>query len=130
MAAAALLLLPAVALGEDAAPAFTARRPSGRRRRRGDADGSAAWTGTPDPTAKYTWRRCRATGGSCDPIAGNNAPQYVVTTADVGFRLGVRITLKNKVDTVDPTPSVTTDVVVAASIPTPSPTRPASAAAA
>jgi hypothetical protein len=125
MAAAALLLWPAAALGEDAAPAFTVLPTI-----TGDAvvgatlTAQAKWTGEPAPVAKYTWRRCRATGGACDPIAGNNAPQYVVTAADLGFRIGVRIALKNKLGTVDPTPSVTTDVVVAAPIPTPSPPGP------
>jgi hypothetical protein len=47
-----------------------------------------------------------------------------VTAADVGFRLGVRIALKNRAGQVEPTPSVTTDVVVAAPIPTPSPPAP------
>jgi hypothetical protein len=44
-----------------------------------------------------------------------------VTSADLGFRLGVRITLKNKVDSIN-LQSVTTAVVVAASTPDPTPT--------
>jgi hypothetical protein len=79
------------------------------------------WTGEPAPTVKYQWRRCPATGGSCDPIAGATTATYVVTTADVGFRLGVRITLKNKVNSIN-VQSVTTAVVVVAPGPTPTPT--------
>ena len=44
-----------------------------------------------------------------------------MTTADLGFRLGVRITLKNKVDSIN-LQSVTTAVVVAAAPPRPTPT--------
>ena len=118
---AALLLWPALALGADA-PAFTSPPTV-----QGDAvvgatlTGVATWTGDPAPTAKYQWRRCPATGGSCDQIADATAATYVVTTADLGFRLGVRITLKNKVDTVN-AQSVTTAVVVAAAPPGPTPT--------
>ena len=70
IAVAALLLWPSAALAEDAAPAFTVLPTI-----KGDAvvgatlTAQAEWTGSPDPTPKYTWRRCRATGGACDPIA-------------------------------------------------------------
>ena len=125
MAAAALLLWPSAALAEDSAPAFTVLPTI-----KGDAvvgatlTAQATWTGEPAPMVRYTWRRCRATGGTCEAIADAAAAQYVVTAADLGFRIGVRIALKNKLGTVDPTPSVTTDVVVAAPIPTPSPPGP------
>jgi hypothetical protein len=125
MAAAALLLSPSAALAEDSAPAFTVLPTI-----KGDAvvgatlTAQATWTGEPAPIVRYTWRRCRATGGTCEAIADAAAAQYVVTAADLGFRIGVRIALKNKLGTVDPTPSVTTDVVVAAPIPTPSPPGP------
>jgi hypothetical protein len=125
MAAAALLLWPSAALAEDSAPAFTVLPTI-----KGDAvvgatlTAQATWTGEPAPIVRYTWRRCRATGGTCEAIADAAAAQYVVTAADLGFRIGVRIALKNKLGTVDPTPSVTTDVVVAAPIPTPSPPGP------
>jgi hypothetical protein len=125
LAAAALLLLPPVALGAEA-PAFTSPPAV-----QGDAvvgatlTAVAAWTGDPAPTAKYAWRRCRATGNGGDPIPDATAAQYVVTAADLGSRLGVRIALKNKAGSVDPTASVTTDVVVAASTPLPDPLPPA-----
>jgi hypothetical protein len=119
--AAALLLWPTLALGADAPPAFTSPPTV-----QGDAvvgatlTAVATWTGTPAPTAKYQWRRCPATGGSCDMIDKATAATYVVTTADLGFRLGVRITLKNRVDSINGQ-SVTTAVVVAAATPGPTP---------
>ena len=126
LAAAVLTLWPTFALGADpppdAAPKFTSPPAV-----QGDAvvgatlAGVAVWTGEPAPTVKYQWRRCPATGGSCDPIDAATAATYVVTTADLGFRLGVRITLKNKVDSIN-MQSVTTAVVVAATTPGPTPT--------
>jgi hypothetical protein len=122
LAAAALLLWPTLALGADAPPKFTSPPAV-----QGDAvvgatlTAIAAFTGEPLPTVKYQWRRCPATGGSCDQIADATAATYVVTSADLGFRLGVRITLKNKVDSIN-LQSVTTAVVVAASTPDPTPT--------
>lgn len=110
---AALLLLPSAALGDDAAPVFTSGPAI-----EGDAvvgatlKAVATWTGEPAPIAKYTWRRCPATGRSCDPIADAGAARYVVTADDLGFRLGVTIHLKNKVVPAASKPSVTTDVVV------------------
>lgn len=120
--AAALLLWPTLALGADAPPVFTSPPTI-----QGDAvvgatlTGVAAWTGDPAPTVKYQWRRCPATGGSCDKIGDATAAKYVVSTADLGLRLGVRITLKNKVDSIN-LQSVTTAVVVAAATPGPTPT--------
>jgi hypothetical protein len=122
LAAAALLLWPTLALGADAPPAFTSPPAV-----QGDAvvgatlTGVAAWTGDPAPTVKYQWRRCPATGGSCALIANATAATYVVTTADLGFRLGVKVTLKNRVTSIS-LQSVTTGVVVAAAPPTPIPT--------
>jgi len=122
LAAAALLLWPTLALGADAPPKFTSPPAV-----QGDAvvgatlTAIAVFTGEPLPTVKYQWRRCPATGGSCDQIADATAATYVVTSADLNFRLGVRITLKNKVDSIN-LQSVTTAVVVAASTPDPTPT--------
>jgi hypothetical protein len=121
--AAALSLWPALALGADTPPVFTSPPTV-----QGDAvvgatlTGVAAWTGDPATVVKYQWRRCPATGGSCDTITGATAATYVVTTGDLGFRLGVRVTLKlNKLDPVN-AQSVTTAVVVAAAPPGPTPT--------
>jgi hypothetical protein len=121
LAAATVSLWPAVALAADSPPAFTSPPAI-----EGDAvvgatlKAVATWTGEPAPAVKYTWRRCPATGGACVAITEATAAQYVVTAADVGFRLGVRIQLKNRVDTVA-MQSVTTEVVVAAPPPPPPP---------
>ena len=121
LAAAALLLWPTLALGADTPPAFTTPPTV-----QGDAvvgstlTAVATWTGDPAPTVKYQWRRCPAIGGSCDPIADATAAKYVVATADLGFRLSVRITLKNRVNSVNMA-SVTTEIVVAAPVTPPPP---------
>jgi hypothetical protein len=128
---AAVLLWPTLAPGADpppppSAPAFTSPPAV-----QGDAvvgatlTGVAVWTGEPAPTVSYQWRRCPATGGSCGQIADATAATYVVTSADLGFRLGVRITLKNKFDSTNHSinlQSVTTAVVVAPPAPGPTPT--------
>jgi hypothetical protein len=122
-AAVILLLSPPAALA-DTAPAFTSGPTIV-----GDAvvgatlKAEATWTGEPAPQVKYTWKRCPATGGACQQIDAATTAQYVVTTDDLGFRVGVRIALKSK-----PFPdavradSLTTAVVVAAPTPTPTPT--------
>jgi hypothetical protein len=116
VAAAVLLLSASDALAEDTAPAFTSGPTIV-----GDAvvgstlTAEATWTGEPAPQVKYVWRRCPATGGACQQIDGATTAQYLVTNADLGFRLGVRMQLKSK-----PFPdavkadSLTTAVVVAA----------------
>jgi hypothetical protein len=122
LAAAALLLWPAAALGDEA-PAFVSSPTIA-----GDAvvgatlTAEASWTGQPTPVPRYTWRRCPSTGGACQAITDATAKQYVVTATDIGFRLGVRIALKSKgFDAINAT-SVTTAVVVAAPEGTPTPT--------
>jgi hypothetical protein len=123
IAAAALLLWPAGALGEDVPPAFTSPPAiEGDMVVGATVKAVATWTGVPAPIAKYAWSRCPATGGSCSAIMDAVAAQYVVTATDVGFRLRVRITLKVKgLDAINMV-SVTTAVVVAAPTPVPVPT--------
>jgi hypothetical protein len=125
-AAAALLLVAPVAFGDDPPPPAPPLFTSGPTIQGDTFVGAtltavATWTGQPLPVAKYQWRRCSATGGQCDPIADAINMTYVVTAADLGYRLGVRITLKNKLASIS-APSVTTAVVVAAPAPTPTPT--------
>jgi hypothetical protein len=124
LAAAALLLWPCAALGDDA-PAFTSSPVI-----EGDAvvgatlKAVASWTG--EPVVRYTWGRCPAKGGACDAIADATAAQYVAKADDLGFRLRVKVQLKSKgFDAVGAT-SVTTDVVVLAPATTPTPTPPPS----
>ena len=57
------------------------------------------WTGSPTSFA-YQWVRCPSNGGlptgaNCAVIGGATTSQYVVATADVGFRLRVRVTAAN-----------------------------------
>jgi hypothetical protein len=121
--AAGLLLWPTHALGADAPPAWLIPPTV-----QGDAvvgstlSAFATWTGTPLPTVKsYQWRRCKATGASCTQIDDATAAKYVVTSADLGFRLGVKITVKNPLDSISQW-SVTSEIVVAAATPGPTPT--------
>ena len=58
-----------------------------------------SWTGAPASFA-YQWVRCPPNGGAangsnCASIGGATTTQYVVATADVGFRLRVRVTATN-----------------------------------
>lgn len=94
--AALLVLLPTAARAE-APPYFTAGPVL-----QGDAVvGStlqvvATWNGDPTPTAKYRWGLCPATGTTCKVIDGAKAAKYVVTLADVGYRLAAEVEIKNK----------------------------------
>jgi hypothetical protein len=120
---AALLLWPTLARGADTPPAWVIP-PTVQG---GAVVGStltafATWTGDPMPVVKaYQWRRCKATGASCVQIADATAEKYVVTSADLGFRLGVKIAVRNPVDTLSDW-SVTTEIVVAPPTPGPTPT--------
>lgn len=57
------------------------------------------WTGSPTSFA-YQWVRCprdggRSDGSNCAAIGGASTSSYVVATADVDFRLRVRVTASN-----------------------------------
>jgi hypothetical protein len=80
-----------------------------------------SWTGDPTPTATYRWGRCPATGTTCNVIAGQTAATYVVTAADIGYRLAAEVTLANTVGKLKPVATSPTSVVVAA----PAPDQPA-----
>jgi hypothetical protein len=126
VAAAALLLPVSDALAEDTPPAFTSGPTIV-----GDAvvgatlTADATWTGEPAPQVKYVWRRCPATGGACQQIDGADTAQYVVTNADLGFRLGLRMQLRSKAfpDAVK-AEALTTAVVVAPTPPSGDPPPP------
>lgn len=53
-----------------------------------------SWSNSPTAYA-YQWQRCDADGSSCLPVVGANGKTYGVRSADVGFRLRVRITARN-----------------------------------
>jgi hypothetical protein len=74
------------------------------------------WTGRKPQTYTYQWRRCDATGGACSDIAGATKSAYVLTTADIGHSLRVRVIAHNSLGTSSST-STPTGVVVKASAP-------------
>ncbi|HUO70553.1 MAG TPA: hypothetical protein VMU39_07235 [Solirubrobacteraceae bacterium] len=54
------------------------------------------WTKiTPDTTMAAQWSRCQADGTGCQPIPGANAGIYLLTAADAGSTLMVRVTATN-----------------------------------
>ena len=57
------------------------------------ADGS--WTGTAPITLTRVWLRCAIGGSDCVVIAGQTATTYLLTAADVGFTIRVRVTGTN-----------------------------------
>ncbi|HET7744813.1 MAG TPA: hypothetical protein VFK76_08735 [Gaiellaceae bacterium] len=55
-----------------------------------------AWSGKQPISFGYQWLRCTAgTGDDCAEIAGKNGTQYVVSSADAGRSLRVRVTARN-----------------------------------
>lgn len=57
------------------------------------------WNGTAPIDYKYSWRRCDSNGGSCAAISGATASTYVLTNADVGATVRVRVTASNSAGT-------------------------------
>jgi hypothetical protein len=53
------------------------------------------WTGTPTLAYAYQWQRCDTAGASCADIAGATTFSYVLTAADVGATVRVRVTASN-----------------------------------
>ena len=53
------------------------------------------WAGTPPVSFAYAWGRCNSDYERCDFIAGAVSRTYVLTTADVGHHVYVRITGTN-----------------------------------
>jgi len=63
------------------------------------------WTGSAPITYAYQWVRCgtdggRSDGSNCPAIGGATTTRYVLTSADVGQRLRIRVTAKNARGTV------------------------------
>jgi hypothetical protein len=54
---------------------------------------SGAWSGDPDYT--YRWRRCSAAGTTCKNISKATDSKYLLTAADAGHRIEVRVTATN-----------------------------------
>jgi hypothetical protein len=73
-----------------------------------------SWSGNPDSFA-YQWQRCDADGGNCGPT-GATARTYLVRSADLGFRLRVRVTATNEKGGTNANSGVTAIVAPAATI--------------
>jgi Ca2+-binding RTX toxin-like protein len=56
---------------------------------------TGTWFGVTPFTYTYQWRRCNASGQDCTDIAGARSSSYSITSADVGFRLGVNVRATN-----------------------------------
>jgi hypothetical protein len=75
------------------------------------------WTGTQPIAYAYEWQRCNATGGSCAAISGAIAKTYVLTKADAGVTLRIKVTATDSTGATSAT-SVPTAVVASAAPPT------------
>jgi hypothetical protein len=53
------------------------------------------WSGDTPFTFTYQWERCDATGASCRALKNATRNRYVVTSADLGFTIRVKLTAKN-----------------------------------
>lgn len=116
-----LLMLPALARA-DAVPVITqAPVVLGTPHVGAELIASAEWTGDPTPTAMWAWQRCSPSNASCAAIPGSTKERYVVSEADLGSYLRVRVKVTNKVGSVTAQSKPTT-LVLGAPTPTPTPT--------
>jgi hypothetical protein len=87
---------PTVAPTNTVEPTITGRAEQGRT-----LDGArGTWTGTAPISYAYQWVRCgadggQADGGNCAIVSGATDDDYRLGSADVGFRMRVRVTASN-----------------------------------
>jgi hypothetical protein len=53
------------------------------------------WIGTSPLAFDYQWRRCGPSGSPCAPIPGATSTSYLLSSADVGLTVRVRVTTSN-----------------------------------
>jgi hypothetical protein len=80
----------------------------------------ATWTGDPAPSVTWTWLQCSPDGRGCLSITGATSDSHVVTAAEIGSFLQVRLAVTNADGTVE-RDSAPTAVVTAAPAPEPTP---------
>jgi hypothetical protein len=119
-----LLLTPPALARADAVPVITqAPVILGSPQVGAELTASAEWTGDPEPVATWAWQRCVKENGSCSAIAGSTKSRYVVSAADLGTYLRVRLKVTNAAGSVTAQSKPTTRVLGApAPTPTPTPT--------
>jgi hypothetical protein len=71
------------------------------------------WTGAQPITYAYEWQRCNANGASCAAISGATGKTYVLTKADAGVTVRVKVTATDSAGAATAT-SVPTAVVASA----------------
>ena len=101
------LLALAVPLGEGVAAQATAPANTSEPAISGRAEqgvrlnaSRGTWTGTPPISYAYQWVRCgvdggQPDGGNCAIVSGATDDRYRLVSADVGFRMRVRVTATN-----------------------------------
>jgi len=57
--------------------------------------GEGTWSGTPDLTFTYQWRRCDTAGAGCTDVTGATRATYAPVDADIGQTLRVLVTATN-----------------------------------
>jgi len=56
---------------------------------------TGTWSGTTPIAYSYQWRRCDTSGNDCSTIAGASGQSYILTAADVGFKVYALVTATN-----------------------------------
>jgi hypothetical protein len=81
------------------------------------AAANGGWAGTEPIEYAYLWRRCNSAGGSCSSIPGASGASYVLSRADVGRTIRVRVTASNAAGSAQATSNATGVVAAPAAAP-------------